>query len=90
MERLFVELAGVIDEFESEFGKNLSRVAGIVVEWLKAEVSEELDREVDSNELILSLLCLVARRNVAELEDAMNSEVKRIFDTMRRIEPSRF
>ncbi|MCS7144507.1 MAG: hypothetical protein NZ879_05740 [Archaeoglobaceae archaeon] len=91
MERLFIELAGVIDEVETAFGdfevKGFSRV---LLEWIKAKVSRELDRSVEESEIILALLVLAVKRNMAEVEENFYSELKDLFEVLKKIDVFRF
>ncbi|MEM0214596.1 MAG: hypothetical protein QXI54_07215 [Archaeoglobaceae archaeon] len=91
MERLFVEVAGIIDEVETAFGDyGVRGLSKILTEWIKAGVSKELDREVEDSEIAMALLVLAVRRNLVELEDNLYSELKSLFEVLKKIDTFRF
>lgn len=91
MERLFVEVAGIIDEVETAFGdfgeKGISKV---LAEWIKSKVSRELDREVEDSEIVMALLVLAAKRNMVEFEENLYSGLKSFFEVLKKIDTFRF
>ncbi|MCX8172941.1 MAG: hypothetical protein N3D09_04960 [Archaeoglobaceae archaeon] len=90
MERLFIELSGIIDEIETAFGELEMSFSRILSEWIKAKVSRELERDVNESELIMAFLVLVAARNMAEIEDIFYSDFKDLFEKIKKIDVFRF
>lgn len=91
MTRLLFEVAGVIDEVETAFGDYLAKgFSKVLTEWIKAKVSEELDRAVEDSEIILALLVLAVKRNLAEFEEDFYTELKSLFELLKKIDVFRF
>ena len=91
MNHLFVEIAGIIDEVETAFGDFGARgFSKILAEWIKAKVSEELDRGVEDSEIVMALLLLAAKREMTEIENSVCSELKDFFKLLKEIDFFRF
>lgn len=91
MERIFVELAGVIDEVETAFGElGVKSFSNLLSEWIRAKVSKELDREVEESELIMAFLVLAAKRDMSEVEEGLSSDLRNLFEVLKKIEVFRF
>lgn len=91
MDRLFVEIAGIIDEVETSFGDfGVRGFSKALAEWVKAKVSKELDRVVEDSEIVMALLLLAAKREMTEIEDSLCSELKEFFKLLKEIDFFRF